>query len=832
MEPVKIKVFLGYITLIVLASLIVWVIYSEIVQSSDEWAEVNPANNKFLYINTILTNLYHAESLERSYAITGQKIHYRDYLRIMDQINLQIDTLALMFHNPTQKLHTDSVKKLLEVKQQNVKELASIKKKNTSTARYQQAIKKLSWVNDSIPEPQIVYKNIVTNRDSVFLKQKKKKFLKRLADVFAGQSKNDSSLHIRTTESVQIDSLVAPVSQVDTITSYITNIVTEIRDESLAAETRLNNKELEILANDLTLTVELRQMLSNIENEELRDSFERVKAQQSRLRETTWLIIIVGGFALITIIFFIVNILKDITKSHHYRQGLEKAKAFSESLLKSKEQFMLSLTHDLKSPLGSIIGFTSIMEKDEEVLPRHQKYLQNIARASEYIRKLVNDLLDLARLESGKLTIEQLPFNLKTLIDDIVEGFRPQAQARNIDLQLQSNLSASVSYSSDPVRITQVLGNLISNAIKFTEEGAVTVKVSSHVFSQKIDRVRIDVIDTGIGISDEHVKLIFEEFARVTTTQKQYEGTGLGLTITQKIVHLLNGTLQLESKPGKGSQFTISLPLEKTKQLVGAPKILNGNREAKMADLVGKKVWVIDDDPTLLEMTSSILKSAGMEVHSFNDPQKALQEFTKGSADLLVMDIQMPVLNGVQLLEQILQKNGHFITAIAMSGMDAGPNGYAGFSAFIPKPFYPQTLLDVISGQENGKPAMGHPKVQASSPTNGYNLGQLTAFAAGDPESLRQILASVVQSGKENTALFRQFLKDENKEALSALSHKMLTIFRQMEAFDIVELLSKLEQKEGNGFDNRQYYICGMLAIEKIEAVLQNIEAEENLLVS
>lgn len=125
------------------------------------------------------------------------------------------------------------------------------------------------------------------------------------------------------------------------------------------------------------------------------------------------MILLVGSFALIIIIFFLVNILNDITKSQHYRQSLEKAKAFSESLLKSKEQFMLSLTHDLKSPLSSIIGFTDLMEKDKEVSPRHQKYLENISKASEHIRKLINDLLDLAILESGKLTLQ--PFNYPTI---------------------------------------------------------------------------------------------------------------------------------------------------------------------------------------------------------------------------------------------------------------------------------------------------------------------------------------------------------------------------------------------------------------------------------
>lgn len=831
MEPVKIKVFLGYLTLIILASLIIWIIYSEILQSSVEKADVNPTNNKFLYINNILTNLYQAEGLERSYAQTGQKIHYRDYLRFMETISLQIDTLALMFNNPIQQLHTDSIKKLLQVKQQNVKELASIKNKNTSKARYQQAIKKLSWVDDSIVEPVKVYKNIITNRDTVFLQQKKKKFFERLVNVFAAQNKPDSNLNIKTTQSVQIDSLVAPINQVDSMANYITTIVTGIMDESIAFESRLNKKEQEILTNDLTLTVQLRQMLSYIENEELKNSFQIVKEQQSRLRNTTWQIILVGSFALITIIFFLVNILKDITKSQHYRQSLEKAKAFSESLLKSKEQFMLSLTHDLKSPLSSIIGFTNLMEEDDQVSPRHQKYLENISKASEHIRKLINDLLDLARLETGKLTIEQLPFNLKTLIDDIVDGFRPQAKVKNVDLQLESNVSPSVFYRSDPVRITQILGNLISNALKFTEEGAVTVKVSSRVFSAKNDQVIIDVIDTGIGISEENIQLIFEEFTRVTTTNKQYEGTGLGLTITQKIVHLLHGTLDLESIPGKGSKFTIALPLEKTEPLMeSARAIINGKPQKAVADLVGKKVWIIDDDQTLLEMTTAILKSTGMEVHSFSDPQKALHSFTKNITDLLIMDIQMPVINGVDLLQQIQDKNGGPVTAIAISGMDAGPNGYIGFSAFIQKPFHPQTLLDVILGQQKSLTVKDNHEISTASRQNGYNLEQLSAFAAGDPESLRQILVSLIYSGKENTTLFRQYIKDENMEALSALSHKMLTLFRQMEATDVVELLSRLEQKDINGHNHQQYYMWGKMALEKIDLLLHTIEIEENIL--
>ena len=830
MDSVKIKVFLGYLTLVILASLIIWVSYSELRQYSGEEVDFNPANNKFIYINTILTNLYQAEGLERSYAQSGQKTQLRDYLKLMDTIRMQIDKLALMVDSPIQQMHTDSIKKLLQVKQQNLKELSAIKKKNSPTVRYQQALKKLSKARDSIDNSIKVYKNITTNHDSVYVKQKKKNFFERLANVFTPQNTADSNLHVLTTQSVQVDSLLAPFGSVDTIAGFISAVITEIKDDSVAIEARVKLKEQEVLANDRTITLQLRQMLSNIENEELINSFKKVQAQQSRIEKKTALIIFVGGFALVTIIFFLVNILKDITRSQQYRKSLEGAKAYSESLLKSKEQFMLSLTHDLKSPLSSIIGFTGIMQDDVAVSPRHQQYLQNIRKASDHILNLINGLLDLARLETGKLTIDRIPFNLKLLIDDIVEGFRPQAMAKKIELQLQSNIPPLAIYISDPLRITQIVSNLVSNAIKFTEEGKVTVTVSATGSTEKSAQIQIDVVDTGIGISDENATRIFEEFARVATAEKQYEGTGLGLTITQKLIFLLQGTIHLESNPGKGSRFTIVLPLEKGAQLAGnSQEISTEQKQAVKAEIAGKKVWLIDDDETVLEMTSAILTSAGMEVYPFTDPLKAIHSFEKGCASLLITDIQMPGINGNEVLKQIRIKNGGQITAIAISGKKREDDEITGFASFIQKPFQPQTLIDAISGQLTKIAVIDHQVNLENTHSNGYTLKQVAAFAEGDPEFLRQILVSFISTGKQNVTLFRQYLDDENYNAVSELSHKMLPMFRQLEAYDVAELLFQMEEKDFARKNSIQYHIQGRLALERIETLLFTLQNEESI---
>lgn len=218
-----------------------------------------------------------------------------------------------------------------------------------------------------------------------------------------------------------------------------------------------------------------------------------------------------------------------------------------------------------------------------------------------------------------------------------------------------------------------------------------------------------------------------------------------------------------------------------------------------------------------------------MEVHSFSDPQKAISSFEKGCADLLITDIQMPVMNGVEVLKQIQKKNGGQITAIAISGSNPGHSEFAGFTAFIQKPFQTQTLMDVISGQQKGITVGDNLEPSGTPQQNGYNLKQFAAFAAGDPESLRQILVSFIISGKQNATLFRQYLQEENDNGVSDLSHKMLTLFRQLEAHDIVELLAQLERKDFARIDNKQYYSLGKLVLEKIDVLLRTIQKEENI---
>ena len=644
--------------------------------------EMKPGNEKVMLFSSILTNLYQSESLGRNYAQTGIVKHYESYIFLIDSIRTQILQLDLMLNDPGQKAYIDKFLSLIDEKKKNLEELASIKKNNTAEEIYNEAISKIKSI------PQItIHDDSEALVDTIYIKTKKKKFFKRIVSAFSKQN-TDSTFHVIEKHTINKPGTIE--NRTDSLTDYLSDIILSIKNENISLEKYLNSKEQEVLENDMTITEQLRHILSSIEQNELLNSYSEIEKQRSDVRKATIYIVILGSLALISIIFFLINILKDITKSQHYRQNLEKANAYTEFLLQSKEEFMLSLTHDLKSPLNSIIGFAGLLEDDSS--KEKLNYIDNIKKSSEHILRLINDLLDLAHLDSGKLKIDYSPFNLKMLIDETIENFRPQTLAKKLTLVGNIQIEENTWYISDQLRITQILSNLISNAIKFTENGSVTINVSVTETQPDTDMIEINVVDTGIGISDDDLNLLFKEFERLNTTKRQ-EGTGLGLVITQKLASMLKGTVDVKSEPDKGSCFSVKLPMRKTDPEPISDEQLSLSQSANV--LAGKTAWLIDDDIVLREMIINILKPTGLTVVPFDNPLNVLKELEKGYANFLISDLNMPELSGLELAKHIQEKNNNEkkMITIIMSGqteIQNKPNDVI----FVQKPFQPSQLIN------------------------------------------------------------------------------------------------------------------------------------------
>ena len=825
-KSVKTNIVLGYISFILIAVVMVGLIYSEVIKMTQNRVDLQPVNAKMSLVNAALTNLYQAEGFERSYLQTQNRQHYRAYTQLMDSVAQQIDSIAHIGASNMQHLPTDSLQLLLALKRQNFKELVAIKNAGTSEELYQRAMREFASERDSINQLLSIYKTVTTNTDSVLVLQRKQRFFERILNVFSPQEEVDSTLRVVVHETTQVDSILDTFNPADSVAQLMTLVIQDIKKESIALERKLNQKEQDILENDKVITMKIRQMFVRFENEIVHSSLLQVQQQQQAVANMSRWVVVLGILALIVIVGFLILILKDISKSQHYRQRLEREKAYSETLLKHKEQFMLSITHDLKSPLSSIIGYAHLVGQESH--PQHQKhYLENINQSASYILRLINDLIDFVRLETGKLKIEQVRFKLKDVLDEVLEGFYPLATQKNVRLTVHETLPPEAVFLSDPVRIKQVLGNLLSNAIKFTDKGRVAVKCSVTKMAAQKMWVQLVVEDTGIGISEENTQVIFEEFSRVSPEDgRQYEGTGLGLTITKRIVELLGGKISLESRYGQGSRFTVLLPLPICAK--DAPSQAWKAAPLPLAEATAafhyQQVLLVDDDPVLLEMMMKVLQSHKLRIQSFSDPGEALAALAKESFDLLITDIQMPQTSGFELLAAFKQAQSR-AKAIAVSGKALPAEDFekAGFSAFLEKPFQPDQLVSTIASVLGDQPIAEEQKRRKAPSEEAYTLDSIKAFAAGDPDALRQILASFVENTGEHLQLFRHYLEQEDLEGLSKLAHKMLPLFRQLEVKPVIRPLEALEQPVFDKEDKAEWMAIGNSALEEVVRLVQQL---------
>ncbi|MBF0502100.1 MAG: response regulator [Candidatus Riflebacteria bacterium] len=382
-------------------------------------------------------------------------------------------------------------------------------------------------------------------------------------------------------------------------------------------------------------------------------------------------------------------------------EELSIAKNRAESATRSKSDFLANMSHEIRTPMNAILGMTYLALRTNPET-RLRNYLEKITTASQLLLQIINDILDFSKIEAGHMDLEIVDFSLKAIISEILEMCQIKAKEKGLSLSCQIPNSIPLYMKGDPLRLKQVLTNLINNALKFTEKGEIIISVFCREETENSVSLSFSVSDTGIGMTPEEQNRLFTPFSQAdSSTTRKYGGTGLGLSISRRLVNLMGGDVSLESKKGAGSTFTFWVPFPKGTQPqleLFSAQTSNGITPKSLYNL---KVLLVEDNKVNQEVAAELLSSEGVQVTFADNGRIALDILEKQSFDLILMDIQMPVMNGLEATKEIRSHpNGKEIPIIAMTAEafaeDREKAISAGMNAHVAKPIDPEMLFAVI----------------------------------------------------------------------------------------------------------------------------------------
>ncbi len=397
-------------------------------------------------------------------------------------------------------------------------------------------------------------------------------------------------------------------------------------------------------------------------------------------------------------------IFRDITERKKQEAAIIEEKEKAEKASQAKAEFLSTMSHEIRTPMNSIVGITNILIGDETD-PEKLKLLDTLKFSSEHLLVLINDILDFSKIEAGKVEFENIDFNLRRTVRNIVEACKFKGDEKNIEVKFDWDEKLSNHVKGDPSRLAQILTNLIGNAVKFTEKGSVTTKVTLLEEKEVSNVIRFEVIDTGIGIQKEKQSMIFESFSQTDSyTTRKYGGTGLGLAITKRLIELQHSKVQLESEYGKGSNFFFDLEMDKSLEKTNEqeergvdPSLLDEKQ------LAGLSILLVEDNPLNQFVANKFLDKWKCDVEVAENGFQAIEHIEKKEFDIVLMDLQMPEKNGFEATAEIRSSGQAYkdipIIALTASAFMEEKNRAleAGMNDFISKPFNPKELHEKIS---------------------------------------------------------------------------------------------------------------------------------------
>lgn len=595
------------------------------------------------------------------------------------------------------------------------------------------------------------------------------------------------------------DSLVGkPTISADSTLRILSDL--RILSEKASSEYRRRIKEyerktVELITDDNHLSEEIADLLLDLNKEILESNILEMEISEDVINENLTASTYIAGALLILIIVFVILILSDVNKGFRARKAAEKARAEAEEaqkkteeLMESRHKMLLTVSHDIKSPLASIIGNIELMDNTG-----NEKELASIQQSAEHILSLLNNLLEFSSLEQGKLQVENSRFNVKKLCDETTSMFEPIALKKNLQFLVDNQIHDNLQANSDPLKIKQIIANLISNAIKYTIEGHISFGASLEN-SQLVFRIG----DSGIGIPADKLEEIFKPFVRTDSGSKLSEGSGYGLSVVKGLVDLMEGSIEVQSEVGKGSLFTVHIPVE-TALAETSIETSEGQTQHPIVDLVPQqRILVIDDDDTLLTVVSNMIEKLGHQVQicrSKNDIDEALHD--TNSFDCVLTDREMGAISGNTILRLFKKADSTKPVYLMTARVDYDTEKaiQEGFDGFLPKPFKIkdlETMFGHASQDEDTTP---------NSESAFTDFPDLCDMLGGEEEAIRGVLTVFAQSTADNLVALNECIEHDDFAKAHDLCHKMLPMFIQLQQDEAVPFLTRMNESRGQKSD-------------------------------
>ncbi|MBC7383696.1 MAG: response regulator [Bacteroidia bacterium] len=762
-------------------------------------------NEKLLLLKGVTINLNEAENYVKTYSFSANSSYIDSFKIAKANTYIKIKQLnKLTLPNAHQKMVVDSLDKMIGKRFLLLEQIQRSGKNYT----YRQTLDK-------------VYEKIVTEKTTSKQEiksplKKRKTFLKK---IFGTQQMQKNSA-VEATPAISRNQLQKELA--------------EVKKEESTYEQRKLNKQLNLNQKDELIMDQINVLIKELESAEAIVMIGKTGEVQSITGRANNYILLIISVICILLIILAITILRYLQKGRIYNFALQAAKSDTEELFKVKQNFFTRMSHEIRTPITAIIGFTDQVLNTP--LTKEQNFqLAIVKKSGEHLLVIANEILDLSKLESGKLKTILIPFDPNEILNEIFVMMQNEARQKQLIYTLSSDKDTPSNLIGDPMRLKQVLLNVLGNAIKFTDKGEVSITYSSTKTGDKNILLNILVKDSGIGIANSRIEKVFNEFEQADEhTSLKFGGTGLGLNISQKLLKLLNGNIELKSEENQGTLVIISVPFAVGEKPVERIKLQVPEAFNEVQILKGKSILIVDDNEYNQLLFSTILKSTGVLCDQAINGKIAIDLHVKNNYDVILMDLIMPEMNGIEATTYIRtqlkgQKANVPIIALTALGSDniVTRAREAGINDMLNKPFKKQdlykkilTVLKIFPPHSNENIAKTQVPSINTIEAPPFNLQDLYRVAGNDKSFIKDMIDVFIRTTREGMVKVKYFTEQKEWENLANAAHKISAPCKHIEAKLILGLIKQIE-------DNAR----SLNNIDKIEALVIQLEMEAESLI-